>query len=581
MIYFIFSLNTDDFEEDKDNVDKRSYFYNYHGFEQAEDGIEDLHYGQLKKYEIKDVKMKLKKSRMSNWAERSNREELVNLLEKENVKLKEIVLGNEQNSSSIHILQIECNLTSEEILLHNAKLQLTDGLLSWGLANGKFTDIRSAFDWSCENEKEVLIESLIKQSEVHESPLYRLCTFRKTINKPIEQVMYHCHTCNLIGNNALCNACARICHDKHDISIKMDENRKLSCICGANKNGSCIALNLPQTSKECTFYFGKQQNRYQHIYECKTCYLVRICSRCIKNCHEDHEVLYVKYDSMDCVCECNYIFDDILSQCENSKAVEPLETWVYERFGKPQEAFDWSCENGKERLTEFFISHLDSFDWKRVYYRAEKFDSQFNRMCTILKTGIYEDNELKQIWYHCKTCEFVGDNTGVCNACAKYCHGDHDLSLPNLSNTFVCKCGAKKDESCKVVSLQKNKEICTLNMIENYQQHVYYCMTCFDKFKVQCENQNMSRFYICTRCVKICHKNHRVRYSYFTSLSCNCGSEKFGACKCLGSKDEGTDIVRIENLQEQACHAPPAEKDPDCMTVEQEDIAIAITSDQA
>ena len=172
-------------------------------------------------------------------------------------------------------------------------------------------------------------------------------------------------------------------------------------------------------------------------------------------------------------------------------------------------------------------------------YRAEKFGSQFYRMCTILKTGLDEDNQLKQIWYHCKTCEFVGDNTGVCNACAKYCHADHDLSLPNFSNIFVCKCGAKKDDSCNVVSLQKNKEICTFNMKENYWQHNYQCLTCSDKFKVQLENENMWRFIVCSRCIKVCHKNHRVRYSNFASLSCNCGSEKFGACRCLGSKDEG------------------------------------------
>ena len=407
MIYSInFSLNTDDFEEDKDNVDARTYFktYVFDGFEHTEDAIEDMHYGQLKKYEIRDVKMRLKKSRMSNWAERSNREELVNLLEKENVKLKEIVLGNEQNSNFIHILQIECNLNSEEILLHNAKLQLMDGLLSWGLANGKFTDVKSAFDWSCENEKEALIESLIKQSEVNESPLYRLCTFRKTIDKQIEQVMYDCNTCNLIGDNALCNACAKICHDKHDITINMNENCKLSCICGGNENGSCIALNLPQTSKQCTLYFGKQQNEYQHIYECKTCYLIGLCSRCIKNCHEDHEVFYVRYGWNDCKCECNYMFDDILSQCENSKAVEPLETWVYERFREPQIAFDWSCENGKERLTEYFISHLDIFNWSRVYKNSEPKKSDENIGFQFNWSRVYKNSEkIDSLFSMCKT----------------------------------------------------------------------------------------------------------------------------------------------------------------------------------
>ena len=251
-----------------------------------------------------------------------------------------------------------------------------DALISWGTANGKFTDFNGAFDWSCENEEEALTECLIKFSKIQkeEIPTNRMCTFRKTYEDKkvsLKQVWYNCNTCNMIGENGICNACVKICHENHDVSKSTDAHDSISCNCGSNEEGSCIALNLPQTNEKCTFT-GDTKTIMQHVYQCKTCFLTDLCSRCIRNCHESHEISYKNFGAYICGCECKYEVDKMLSLCKTSESVEPLKTWANERFDPPWYdqkihkvtlAFDWSCENGKKDLTGYLISQSATLGW--------------------------------------------------------------------------------------------------------------------------------------------------------------------------------------------------------------------------
>ena len=45
------------------------------------------------------------------------------------------------------------------------------------------------------------------------------------------QKWYHCKTCGLIGNLGCCEACAKICHQGHEVEFHKSSN--FFCDCGA------------------------------------------------------------------------------------------------------------------------------------------------------------------------------------------------------------------------------------------------------------------------------------------------------------------------------------------------------------
>ena len=108
-----------------------------------------------------------------------------------------------------------------------------------------------------------------------------------------------------------------------------------------------------------------------------------------------------------------------------------------------QEAFEWSCENGEDNLTEFLTTH------------SKTLDIEVNRQCTFRKTKAGE-KKLRQVWYNCNTCKMLGDE-GICHACAKVCHGDHDVTYADYDTSFFCKCGANQDGSCISLALPQNE----------------------------------------------------------------------------------------------------------------------------
>jgi hypothetical protein len=43
---------------------------------------------------------------------------------------------------------------------------------------------------------------------------------------------------------------------------------------------------------------------------------------------------------------------------------------------------------------------------------------------------------------------------------------------------------------------------------------------------------------ICTSCVKICHKDHSIKYQGVKEARCDCGKEKYCECHALVSNGE-------------------------------------------
>ena len=296
----------------------------------------------------------------------------------------------------IHKLQLDCQLGPEKILRDCIKLEAIDAIISWGTANGKFTDFLTAFDWSCENEETELTTCL--ETNAEGKPTNRVCTFRKTKEKKdmLYQVWYYCEDCKIVDDDAICNACAKICHDSHKVN-KVDGKKSFYCKCGANKNKeeSCIALNLPQTREKCTFTDTKNKGVLQHRYRCQNCSENYLCSRCVKNCHDGHTTFHENFEEFCCICDCNYNFDDIdkiLLQCQNNETVELIESWAKERFIDLKSAFDWSCQRGNENLTNYLIS------------KSDELETKFHRMCTFGITRLENTDKLKQVWYHCNDC---------------------------------------------------------------------------------------------------------------------------------------------------------------------------------
>lgn len=61
--------------------------------------------------------------------------------------------------------------------------------------------------------------------------------------------------------------------------------------------------------------------------------------------------------------------------------------------------------------------------------------SHKHELCTFLKTG---KNYIFQDFYHCLTCG-ITDGYGLCGACARNCHHDHEVIYSGIVNSF-CDC---------------------------------------------------------------------------------------------------------------------------------------------
>ena len=211
-----------------------------------------------------------------------------------------------------------------------------------------------AFEWSCEHGQENLTEFLTTHSKTLEIQVFRMCTFKKTEagKKIIKQIRYDCNTCNMIGDEGVCHACAKVCHADHEVTYA-NHDSSFFCKCGSNQDGSCIALALPQNGSLCTFIVSKKKGFIkQHMYHCNTCNLIEspeddlgACSRCVKICHKNHDVSYIGFKDFFCDCGCEehvpclalddkskFMYDEVLYKCQKDDILEPIINWAQERF---------------------------------------------------------------------------------------------------------------------------------------------------------------------------------------------------------------------------------------------------------
>jgi hypothetical protein len=65
-------------------------------------------------------------------------------------------------------------------------------------------------------------------------------------------------------------------------------------------------------------------------------------------------------------------------------------------------------------------------------------------VCTYAQHG---SQYILQPWYHCRTCELVGQ-LGCCQACFKLCHRGHDTFTGLVMHASYCNCGASQKCQC-------------------------------------------------------------------------------------------------------------------------------------
>lgn len=118
-------------------------------------------------------------------------------------------------------------------------------------------------------------------------------------NEEKEQRAYHCQTCGITGNFAICEACAINCHVNH--SIEYAGVTKFVCICREN----CKIKFLPLLRNDRSICDRKVLND-DDISPCYTCYTCdpngkkQICETCAFKQHENHDIHLIGYLAFKC-----------------------------------------------------------------------------------------------------------------------------------------------------------------------------------------------------------------------------------------------------------------------------------------
>ena len=128
-----------------------------------------------------------------------------------------------------------------------------------------------------------------------------------------------------------------------------------------------------------------------------------------------------------------------------------------------------------------------------------------NKTCTYTKT---KTSFVRQLFFKCASC-FSDEHLGVCFACSKTCHKDHNIRLDGIYPAF-CDCGL---QCCKVPCLLGSKCAFDFKISTDEQQIQYHCSTCWD------ETPELS---CCKVCAETCHQGHEL-ISLSTTAICVCG----------------------------------------------------------
>lgn len=139
------------------------------------------------------------------------------------------------------------------------------------------------------------------------------CSFSHTGKNMENQHIWRCKTCRLIYNRGVCDACAKICHQGHE--LEDGGSHPFYCDCGSGE-GPCqckclvptpIPPPLPEGTEFATCTYKKSGKTYilQKFFRCKTCGLVGgmgICEACAKICHVGHKLVEVGVTQAYCDC---------------------------------------------------------------------------------------------------------------------------------------------------------------------------------------------------------------------------------------------------------------------------------------
>lgn len=139
----------------------------------------------------------------------------------------------------------------------------------------------------------------------------------------------------------------------------------------------------------------------------------------------------------------------------------------------------------------------------------DKADNTEDNICSfqIMGTGYIKDQ-----FYYCKTCGIVGDLL-CCQACAKYCHKDHEIEEASSNRPAFCDCCTSGTKCmCRLVT---NGSCTFQDQKENLFQKMYHCKTCKIIGDKCC----------CEACARICHVGHVVELVGEIEGTCACGKD--------------------------------------------------------
>ena len=261
-----------------------------------------------------------------------------------------------------------------------------------------------------------------------------------------------CPFCNGFIDNTIINYSILSIIDFLDSSNKNLPKKEIEIEPKINKE---IEIESKINKEICTFVKYGKNYISQNIYYCHTCGFINnlgICESCANNCHKDHKLEFIGLKPK-FFCDCG---PTINCKC-NSKIN--------------------------------------------------------NEICSRITNSI---SYISQKWYHCNTCNLIG-NLGCCENCINKCHKGHDTYFDKISNNCFCDCCDICN--CKFIKHYPINNICTrsINDKKYIKQEWYHCITC-------------GHLGCCKSCIQNCHKNHQIIFKGYSNCFCDC-PDKF-KCQC-------------------------------------------------
>ena len=159
------------------------------------------------------------------------------------------------------------------------------------------------------------------------------CTWKRG-SLGIQQKMYHCRTCGLVGDLGICEACAKNCHQGH-VVVEVPGLKMFNCDCGGEcgkHSCKCVPNNQQCTTKR----IGTNVSE-QHVWWCRTCAMPvdsGVCNICAEKCHAGHD-LVDKGVWFSFTCDCGKGANSSQCQCKSVTFEKPPSPSAGERVRSP------------------------------------------------------------------------------------------------------------------------------------------------------------------------------------------------------------------------------------------------------